>query len=137
MELNDRIHALAAHLGRDVEELEPGYGDEIELGRESYRVLTDAEADAAVVEYVRDTLWAFDASFLASETGLPSEMFEALQHRCEGANDAFLTVIERSEGGLEGFAESAVSSDGRGHFLAGYDGYEVDLGSDLYAYRTN
>ena len=34
-------------------------------------------------------------------------------------------------------ASECVSWDGRGHFLAYYDGDELELDDDLYAYRTN
>lgn len=34
-------------------------------------------------------------------------------------------------------AEEAIEWDGIAHFIAGYDGDELDLGDGLYAYRTN
>lgn len=140
-----RIIALAAHLECDVDDIEEGYDSDVfEYGREEYRVLTDEEADQALVEYVTDTLWAFNASFLASETGLPEEIFEALQDKCEDANDAILAVVEKlAEDGVEGFAQEAVRWDGRGHFLSHYDGEEIDLCDPdagmvaWHAYRVN
>ena len=37
---------------------------------------------------------------------------------------------------FDDFVEDAVRADGRGHFLAGYDGNENEQG-DFYLYRTN
>ena len=98
-----------------------------------YLVLTDDEADESCKEYIEYSLWAFNASFLACETGLPSEIFEALQDQCEGANDAILACIEQNEG-LDAFVESAISADGRGHFLSHYDGNEEES-NDFFIYQ--
>jgi hypothetical protein len=38
---------------------------------------------------------------------------------------------------IDAVAEECVDVDGVAHFLARYDGEEIDLGSGLYAYRTN
>jgi hypothetical protein len=56
--------------------------------------------------------------------------------KCEGANDSILALIEKTDGGLDGFVEEAVSVDGRGHFLSGYDGEECEVG-EFFAYRIN
>lgn len=37
----------------------------------------------------------------------------------------------------EKIEEECIDEDGIAHFLASYDGEEVDLGEDLFAYRTN
>ena len=37
--------------------------------------------------------------------------------------------------GLQHFIAKAVQADGSGHFLASYDGDEIDLGGNVYAYR--
>lgn len=48
-------------------------------------------------------------------------------------------LIKNGEIGLdcEIIADEATSWDGRGHFLSWYDGNELELEDDLYAYRTN
>lgn len=48
-------------------------------------------------------------------------------------------LIKNGEIGLdcETIADEATSWDGRGHFLSWYDGQEIELEDDLYAYRTN
>jgi len=119
---------------------EARYGDNtFEVGRCEYRVLTDDEADDAALEYIEESLWAFNAEFLAGQTNLPVEVFTALADQCEGANDAILAIIKQTCG-LNDFVADAVSADGRGHFLGQYDGDEGEIrigGTDYYIYRNN
>lgn len=136
-----KVRALCAHLDCQPGEVTPERYDHHGLSIYSapggeYAIGTDEEADDAATDYIRDSVWAFNASFLASYTDLPEEMFAGMQDKCEGANDAFLTCIERAEGGLAGFVEEAVSADGRGHFLSPYDGEENEEG-DFFIYRIN
>lgn len=133
-----RISALAAFLGCDADDIsEASYGDNnYDAPRGEYMVLTDDEANEKAAEYIKDSLWAFNASFLASYTDLPEEVFTAMQDKCEGANDAFYALVSRADGGLEGLIEEAISADGRGHFLNTYDGNENEEGS-YFIYRTN
>jgi hypothetical protein len=109
-------------------------------GREQYAVGTDSEADEACLEYIKDTAWAFRSSFICSYCNLPQELAEALEtmqsKKCEGANDAILALIENTDSGIHRFVEEAISADGRGHFLSGYDGKEIEL-NGFYAYRIN
>jgi hypothetical protein len=105
------------------------------VGRCEYLVLTDDEADAACADRIKDSLWAFNASFLSGETGIDDSVFEALADKCEGANDAVLSIIEGTCG-IDDFVKSAAGADGRGHFLSGYDGNEDEYG-DFYIYRIN
>lgn len=152
MSANDnRIKALAEFLELEADEIdeitEASYGDNTyEYGREEYLVLTDEEADKATEEYIRDSVWAFNASFIASEAGLYEtegmivasgliDMISAAQEKAEGANEGILAMIEGTCG-LKSFVQAAISADGRGHFLAGYDGNENESG-DYYIYRTN
>ncbi len=135
-----RVSALAKFLElkkSEYCEIEQSTHDEtsFEYGRAEYLVLTDDEADDKARDYIADLLWAFNASFLASETGFDEIIFTALQSKCEGANDSFRSLVDKSCG-LDSFAESAVSADGRGHFLAQYDGDENESGK-FFIYRTN
>ena len=125
-----KIEALAKHLGEDKDEAERL------IDREDYLVLTDEEADEKAKEYIKDSAWAFNASFLANFTDLPEEVFTAMQGKCESSNDAILKLIERSEGGLDRFIEEAISADGRGHFMSSYDGEEAEEGQ-FFIYRLN
>ena len=140
----ERIQALAEFLAIELEDGESfeDYITEVsytENGFEAegneYLVLTDVEADEAAREYIENSLWAFNADFLASNTGLPDEVFTALQERCEDANETFLTIISKC-GDLDRLVRDAIASDGRGHFLAGYD-FEENESGGYFIYRTN
>lgn len=139
---NKRIEALSIYLECEPDDLNESRYNEaiIEYGSSEYLVVTDDEADEKAQEYITESLWAFNASFLSEFTGLPSEMFEALQPQCESANDAILRTIEQF-GTIEDFTQEAISADGRGHFLSSYDGYENDItlnnGEKYYIYRVN
>lgn len=149
------IRALCAHLECEPSDISREKYDHYGLalyayGRTSYAIGTDEQADAACRDYVRDSVWAFNASFILGECGLPIELEDAIrafqEDKCEGANDALLALVEKCcEGGVPEFTASAISADGRGHFLSGYDGEENDAeGADengevtrFYIYRTN
>lgn len=90
-----------------------------------YYVLTDNEADEKAKEYIKDSLWAFNPSFLADQTELPIEVFEAIaaNNKCEGNNEAIESIIEKTTD-IDSFVEAAIRADGRGHFLSSYDGNE-------------
>ena len=109
---------LSGYLGTDLDDAETYIGDQ------DYLVLTDEEADDAVREYIEDTVWAFNPSFLSAHTDYIKEsVFELLQQECEGANDAIMSMITD----FDHFVDDAVACDGRGHFLAGYDGIENEV----------
>lgn len=141
--LEDRIDVLAEFLGYDKEDREnlaEGCHGEIEDGSQSYLVLTDEEADDAVKDLILDSVWAFNACFLMDHFGLPVDAEEMIrffqEKKCEGANDTLRAMI-RDE---DLFVAEAVSADGRGHFLSGYDGNEAEVrfnGRYFYIYRTN
>ena len=102
------------------------------FGNQEYMVLTDAEAQDKVTESIKETVWAFTPDFLASHSGIDREVFERLQDSCETANDAIFKLIKN----FDDLVEDAVCTDGRGHFLSGYDGNENEQG-DFYLYRIN
>jgi len=140
----EAIEALAHHLECEVDDLSEESYDHyaltrFSLGNKEYAIGTDAEADEAVQQAVKDSLWAFNASFILSECDLPSELEDAIKafqgDKCESANDAILALVEKCSS-LEDFTQSAVSADGRGHFLSPYDGNENKEG-DFFIYRLN
>jgi len=109
---------LAAHLGVNLDEAESAIDDY------DYLVCTDEEADDWVREDIEQMVWAFTPSFLSAHTGYVDEdVFKWLQQKCEGANDAIMSMIKD----FDAFVEDAVACDGRGHFLAGYDGIEHEV----------
>lgn len=101
----------------------------IEIDGEEWILGTDEEADKATFSYIKESLWAFNKTFLADHTGLPVDVFAALQVDCENSNDAIYTLIEKC-GDMNSLVSDAISSDGRGHFLSPYDGHEKEW-SDL------
>lgn len=106
-----------------------------------YLVLTDEEADEKAKEYIIDTLWAFNASFIASEIDLDEDVINAIQDngKCEGNNDTIYNLINKL-GDIDSFVDSAISADGRGHFMSSYDGNEKKEnvnGTTYYIYRIN
>jgi hypothetical protein len=98
-------------------------------------VADDDNADRLTRECIEELLWAFTPEFLASETGLPEEVFQALADsgRCESNNEAIMALLEQTCG-MEAFVSSAIDADGRGHFLSGYDGEEgeIEIDGDIY-----
>ena len=155
-----RGYALAQYMGvHDIrrnckvggEMLDYEWGDFCDYGESSpqdwrdetgYIICTDEEADELAYDYIVDSLWAFTPSFLAGETGIDIDVFEALaaNGKCESNNDAIGSLI-KSTCGLDEFVDSAISADGRGHFIAHYDHneHEVKYVGDktFYIYRVN
>lgn len=128
--------AIARFLDETPSDIDADYDDcTYTSGRAEYKVYTDEEADAACRDSIEDSLWAFNADFLASETGIDRIVFERLSDLCEGANDAVRSIIDATCG-YDDFVKAAVSADGRGHFIATYDGDENDC-DGFYIYRVN
>lgn len=135
-DIDIRKATLADHLDMDFSDIDDAsYGDNrFEAGGDEYYVLTDDEADDLVKEKILDSVWAFNASFIIDNTELPYEAKEMISSfqadKCEGANDTILAMIKDKDA----FCEAAVSADGRGHFLSGYDGNETEH-EGYYIYR--
>lgn len=131
-----KIEALAKFLECEQDEiLESRYDDNVfEYGREDYLVLTDSEADEAVNNTISESVWAFNASFLQAHIpdGISKAIIELVQTKCEEANEPLKAMIKN----WSHFVSDAVSADGRGHFLAGYDGEENEIG-EYFIYRIN
>ena len=124
------------HLG-DIEMV--GAQDDGEDVAGLFLVLTDEEADAHARQYIEESVWAFNASFLAGQTGLPESAFEALSKQCEAGNEPIMQMIQATCG-IDSFVEAAISADGRGHFLARYDHEEREFNNGrmtFYIYRIN
>lgn len=137
-----RREALAVKLNLPITDVEFTDGDVFCAEGAEYLVLTDDEADAELIDNVRESAWAFSASFILSYCRLhypgAEEALEAMQSaKCEGANPFILALIEKEKGGIEDFARQAEAADGRGHFLSGYDGDELELAGGYFAYRVN
>ena len=89
-------------------------------------VLTGQEADKAVAEYIRDNAWTVSPEFLSAFTGLPKRVFDALREDGEDSNDAVLRLIKETDESWRRFIKKVVAPwQGRGHFLATFDGEET------------
>ena len=143
-----RLAALAAYLGVEVDELDCTDVDENKRftfsNHEEWLILTDEEADKAATEDVRNHLWAFNADFIVDHcTTIPDHERDAVitavrrmnEELCESANELVYAIIGGTEG-FKRFAEDAIAADGRGHFLAGWDGEEHESGG-YFLYRDN
>ena len=107
-----------------------------------YAIGSDEEAQEACKEYIKQSLWAFNASFIIDHSKLEyssdvEKCIKEMQGKlCESANDLVKALIED----LDEFIEDAISADGRGSFLSPYDGNEEEINIDseyFYAYRLN
>ena len=139
--------AAAQALGCDVEDVKEerydNYGMKVfSSGRLEYAVGTDEEADQAVKENIKQSLWAFNAEFIIdhAKVGYSDAFVKQLKEMqaklCEGCNDLVECLIED----LDEFIDDAIGADGRGHFLSSYDGNENEIDIDdetYYAYRLN
>ena len=135
---DDKIRALGKHLDLNNEDLRmiEENGDYLYFDDREFLVLNDDEAEEKAKEYIKDSAWAFNASFLASHSKADEDVFKCLSEKCESSNDAVLSLIDN----FDDFAEDAIVSDGRGHFMSSYDGHEnieEIAGTEYYIYRTN
>lgn len=130
--MKQKISALRKHFPQNVSVTVRDDVFEVE-GEGEYLVMTDDEAQEAVTNYITETLWAFRPGFLADWIVLDEKSIAKLQEACEDCNDALVALVGEDFGDL---VEAAVAADGRGHFLSGYDGEEVEI-DGFYIYRVN
>ena len=136
---NPRDDAARAFLDDEDAESVPYDPCEYESGNQSWLILDDDEADDRAADYIRESLWAFNGWFLANymPESIDSEHLKRVQELYEDANPILLTLIGDR---FEELVEDAISADGRGHFLAGYDHHEVEFehgGETWFCFRTN
>lgn len=146
--MNERLEALKKFLISEnyIEESEEfTYQEEdncFDTSVGEFLVLTDDEADEKAREEIRQSLWAFNPEFILKHTKVYEnttdyedeaiiEALKEVQSRiCESANELVYALIND----FDEFCEDAIYVDGRGHFLAYYDGSEYESG-DYYIYR--
>jgi len=105
------------------------------IGGCEYAIASDEdEANEACKEYIKESVWAFNADFLADyiETLNADDINRLRGDSCESCNDAMLKLIDD----FDAFADDAISADGLGHFLASYDGECGKIGS-FHLFRLN
>ncbi len=100
-----------------------------------YLIVNKEDKEKALDENIRSTLWAFNANFLSDYINLDAECIKIIQEaKCEDCNDIFLNLLNDD---LSHLIANAVIVDGAGHFLSSYDGAEISMSNDYYAYRIN
>lgn len=112
--------------------------NELAVNGANYLILTDEEANDLAYNWIKESVWAFKSELLEELTSMDAEVFEVLQEKYEGANDAILKVIE-STCGLDTFVETVIKYEGRGYFISFYDGNEECIkldDNDLFIYRV-
>jgi len=135
--------ALATFLGEDPRDITPWRDDasRFEVGQREYLVLTDSEATARALADARESLWAFRGDFWGRYTALPQSTIKAVEKAQGALCEDFGPVLAAILGPrLDEMLADAVAEDGRGHFLASYDGEENEVGTGdntLYIYRVN
>lgn len=150
--LLEKLEALKAHLletnaaeAEDLEGLIPdncyrdSWGTFEVIGNE-YKVLTEEEADEAAREEIKESIWAFRAEYILHHTTFyetssqrEDEIFckslEEMQSRlCESAAPVIMALIKD----FDSFASEAIRDDGRGQFIAHYDGEEHESADGKY-----
>ena len=130
--MKTKIQTMAELVECDVDQVDVATydGNVFSCGSLEYLILTDEEADQVAEDYIKDSVWAFNPSFLASHTGIDEEIFEMLQDKCEDSNEVILNSITD----IDGFIDDAIDRDGIAHFLSTYDGEEEEL-NDFFIYR--
>jgi len=105
---------------------------------EDWLICTDDEADELARNSIEELVGYFNSQFLMEQTGIDTEVFDALR-RGASTSEQVMQIIEATCG-YDSFVEAAISADGRGHFLASYDGEEGEFNNGrmtFYLYRIN
>lgn len=103
----------------------------------NYRFIAADDIDEIMQNELGDDLYVlgcFNASFLASVTRLPFKAIKAIQDA--EAYEALGELLS-SMNFVEAIAHAYAAADGYGHHFAHYDSATIEIGPDLYAFRTN
>ena len=131
-----KIEALAKFLEISIEDIIETDCGTLEADGSEFFVLTDEEADAKAYEEIENSLWAFNADFIIDMCGFSSgekSLIAMQENSCEDCNDFIEAMIEGTCG-LDKFVQSAIETDGRGHFISSYDGEEVEA-EEYFIYK--
>ena len=138
----EKIKALAIYLECEEDEISEGYDEcTFEYGRGEYLVCTDEEADERCEDYILDTLWAFNTSYIMNYIDTHTDYDDNNLRKClvtvQELYEASNYLIKLLVGDRLGkFIDDAISTDGRGHYLAFYDDEENEI-NGYFIYRTN
>ena len=118
-------------------------GFDVRCDDREYLVCTDDQATAEAAADVAESLWACRSEFLrnyvqALRDDRARAAFDKMREvLCEDANELVRALVGDQ---LDELVRDAIDADGRGHFLAIYDGNEREAihdGQTFYAYRRN
>lgn len=147
----NKEQAFSEYVGTDYEEdsdenpINVYPNNVFEYLNEEYLVLTDEEADELCAQKIKESLWAFNIDFLIPFLDCPDKfqgieveeflrcMRSVQEKMCENANSLIQSLIGRN---LSWLITEAIACDGRGHFLAAYDGEENEC-EGYFIYRMN
>ena len=133
-----KIEALAKFLEISIEDIIETDSGTLEADGSEFFVLTDEDADAKAYEEIEELLWAFNADFIIDMCGFSGgeKSLTAMQREsCEDCNEFIKAMIEGTCT-LDTFVQSAIETDGRGHFISMYDGEENEQ-DEYFIYRVN
>ena len=133
-----KIEALAKFLEIGIEDITETDWGTLEADGSEFLVLTDEEADAKAYEEIEESLWAFNADFIIDMCGFSGgekSLIAMQRESCEDCNEFIKAMIEGTCG-MDSFVESAIETDGRGHFISMYDGEENEQ-NEYFIYRVN
>ncbi len=123
------------------DEIEHVEDDTYMVCHQEHIICADKKADELAADYIENSLWAFNPSFIcdcidglsdSARTAIEDMLKHSQQTLCEDANDAILRLVS---GNLQDLINAAIQANGRGHFLSSYDGEEIEIARGLYAYR--
>ena len=133
-----KIEALAKFLEIGIEDITETDWDTLEADGSEFLVLTDEEADAKAYSEIEESLWAFNADFIIDMCGFSGgekSLIAMQRESCEDCNE-FIKAMIKGTCGMDSFMNRAIKYDGRGHFISGYDGEEVEQ-DEYFIYRVN
>ncbi len=115
-----------------IKKLNYGYGNCVyEVQGHDYYSGTEDEIFNAVQEYISESLWVFNNSFLRNYGVLKNInnaelILNILQKQYESGNDAIKELVQWEENKDE-ITQDAINADGVGHFLNSYNGEYDDV----------
>lgn len=103
---------------------------EFTIGRRSYLVLTEEEANQQAREDIECSLWEFNAEFIVDYMPIKNSdrvvrsIRKMQEELSEDANDLMEALVKDK---LDELVQDAINADGRGHFMNTYDGEENEI----------
>lgn len=141
--IDKKVKALAAFLSVKTARIKQE-GNSFFVEDDEYLVLTEEEADEAAEDYIKDCLWAFNADFILQHTPCYdcldrdeyNDALRSLKDIQEKSYESAQGFIKAIIADIDDFVYDAIQADGRGHFIATYDGEEHEQ-DGFFIYRID